>query len=166
MKNLIRLLAISIFVSSIASCSGDSYSNPSPNPNPNPFPGASTTTFKATLNGPNEVPINSSSATGNATLTLNNTTKMFTITGTYKGITTSVTGAHIHKGTTTEAGPIIFPLAFNPDSAYPTTGTISYTSTVALDANQEADLMANLNYVNIHTSAYSTGEIRGQLIKQ
>jgi hypothetical protein len=41
---------------------------------------------------------------------------------------------------------------------------ISYTS-VALTAEQEADLMANLYYVNLH-SLRLLSEIRGQLVKE
>jgi hypothetical protein len=35
-----------------------------------------------------------------------------------------------------------------------------------LNATQEADLMGNLMYVNLHTVAFPGGEIRGQLLKQ
>ncbi|MNR54273.1 CHRD domain protein [compost metagenome] len=33
-----------------------------------------------------------------------------------------------------------------------------------LSASQEADLLANLYYVNLHSAASTGGEIRGQLI--
>jgi hypothetical protein len=42
--------------------------------------------------------------------------------------------------------------------------SISYTS-AALTPEQEADLMANLYYVNLHSSTFTAGEIRGQLVK-
>ncbi len=45
------------------------------------------------------------------------------------------------------------------------TSPITFT-TPALTATQEADLMANQMYVNLHTVAFPGGEIRGQLIKQ
>jgi hypothetical protein len=40
---------------------------------------------------------------------------------------------------------------------------LNYTS-AALTPEQEADLMANLYYVNLH-STFTAGEIRGQLVK-
>lgn len=146
MKLLIRFLAISIILSGIVSCGKDD--NPAA-PDPN-------VTFAATLNGASEESPNASTATGTATLTFNTTTKIFTITVTHT--VAAPTNGHIHKGAVGVSGPVVFPFA---SFASP----ITYTS-VALDAAQEADLNANLNYVNIHTAAFPAGEIRGQLIKQ
>lgn len=142
MKHLIRFLAISIILSSIISCD-DNY--PSQN-----------VTFIAHLNGASEDPANSSTAIGTATLIYNTNTKIFTITVTHN--ISAPTSAHIHKGDVGIIGPPVFTF-----SSF--TSPITYTS-IALDAAQVADLYANLYYVNIHTTAYSGGEIRGQLIKQ
>ena len=71
----------------------------------------------------------------------------------------TVTAAHIHKGSVGIAGGVVFPFTA------PITSPINYTS-VALDATQEADLNANMYYVNVHSAANPGGEIRGQLIKQ
>ena len=114
-------------------------------------------TFKATINGTSETPPNASTATGTATLTFNTSTKMFDIVVTFSGIT--ATASHIHKGDMGVAGSVVFGFTS------PITSPIKYTS-VALDATQEADLNANLYYVNIHSAAFPGGEIRGQLIKQ
>ncbi len=130
----------------IQSCSKD---DPAPAPDPNII-------FKATLNGSSEVPANSSAATGTATLTFNNTTKVFYVTVNYSGMT--ATAAHIHKGAIGVSGGVIF--GFSSAAA-----PITYTS-AALDLAQEADLKANLYYVNLHSVTYGGGEIRGQLIKQ
>jgi hypothetical protein len=116
-----------------------------------------TVTFLATINGASEVPATNSTATGSATLTYNKTTKVFNIVVNYSGV--NATASHIHKGATTESGGVIF--GFNA----PLTSPINYTSP-ALDATQEADLLANLYYVNIHSAQFPGGEIRGQLIKQ
>ena len=113
--------------------------------------------FLATLNGASEVPANSSMATGTATLTYNNETKIFSIIVNFYGVT--ATGAHIHKGAPGIPGGVVF--AF----ASPVTSPVNYTS-VAIDSTQQADLNASLYYVNIHSSEYPSGEIRGQLIKQ
>ena len=145
MKIIIRLLAISTILFGISSC--DKNENTPPDPN---------VTFKATLTGAQEVPANASTATGDATLTFNTTTKIFTLAVTHT--IASPTNGHIHKAAVGVSGGVIFPFASF-------TSPISYTSP-ALDATQEADLNAGLYYVNIHTSAFPNGEIRGQLIKQ
>ena len=122
------------------------------------MPTTTTTTFLATINGASEVPVNSSMAAGTASFTYNTTTYILTGTVTFSGIT--ATGAHIHKGAAGVSGDVIFPLG-----SAPVTSPISFTS-VALNATQRADLMANLYYVNIHSTAFPGGEIRGQLIKK
>jgi len=145
MKIIIRLLAVSTLLFGISSCDKDEDAPPDPN-----------VTFQATLTGAQEAPANASTATGSATLTFNTNTKVFTITVTHT--IAAPTNGHIHKGAIGVSGGVIFPFASF-------TSPISYTSP-ALDATQEADLNANLYYVNIHTAAFPGGEIRGQLIKQ
>lgn len=147
MKNVIIFLGIAMLSTGIFSCSKSDSSTPAPDPN---------TTFKATINGASEVPANASTATGTATLTFNTVTKVFSITVNYTGLT--ATNSHIHKGAAGVSGSVIFPFS-------PFTSPITYTS-AALDATQEADLNANLYYVNVHSAAFPGGEIRGQLIKQ
>lgn len=146
MKHLLNFIITLLLISVFTSCSK---SDPAPTPNPN-------VTFLATLNGANEVPANASTATGSATLTFNTTTKILGITVTHNIV--APTAAHIHKAAAGVNGSVIFGFT----SA---TSPITYTS-VALDATQEADLNANLYYVNVHTAANPGGEIRGQLIKQ
>ena len=142
-KSLCLLLLASVF---IASCSKDD----------DPAPPDPTVSFSATLNVASEVPANPSAATGSANASYNTDTKIVTVTVNYTGITPSA--GHIHKGAVGVSGGVIFPFSA------PLTAPISYTST-PLDAGQEADLMANLYYVNLHTAAYPGGEIRGQLLK-
>jgi hypothetical protein len=81
-------------------------------------------------------------------------------TVTFSGITTATTVAHIHMGAVGVAGNPVFTL----EASGPFTSPINYTSP-ALTASQISDLMANLYYVNIHSTAFPNGEIRGQLIK-
>lgn len=125
-----------------------------------PTPASTTTivTFTATINGSSETPSNASSATGTANFTYNTVTYVLSGTVTFSGITPI--SAHIHKGAVGVPGGVIFPLG-----TAPFTSPVSFTS-VPLDATQMADLMANLYYVNIHSTAFPGGEIRGQLIKQ
>jgi hypothetical protein len=145
MKKLISLFAALFLVVNLSSCTEDE-SNPGP----------SITTFSAAmLMGSNEVPANNSTAMGTATLKFNNTTKVFTITVTHN--LSSITSGHIHKGAAGTNGSVVFPFTA-------LASPISYTS-AALTPEQEADLMANLYYVNLHSSTFTAGEIRGQLVK-
>ncbi len=136
------ILATHIFLS----CNKDDAPIPDPN-----------VKFAATINGASESSPNPSTATGSSTATFNKDTKILTVNVTFSGVT--ATNGHIHKGAVGVAGGVIFGFTA------PITSPINYTSP-ALDATQEADLFANLYYVNIHSAAYPAGEIRGQLIKQ
>lgn len=114
------------------------------------------TVFKATLTGSSEVPSNPSTATGTSTLTYNPTTKTFTAVTTYSGLTPSM--GHIHKGAVGENGPAIFPFT---NLASP----ITLNSDPLTDEQVNA-LFKDSMYVNLHTTKYPGGEIRGQLMKQ
>ncbi|MGG7036919.1 MAG: CHRD domain-containing protein [Flavobacterium sp.] len=153
MKRLIGFLAISIVLSLMISCSDDDNN------------GSSNMVFKAALTGVSEVPSNASTATGNATLIFNNSTKRFTLVVNYSGLTPN--DAHIHKGAAGISGGVVFPLTDMSSRMVLTdfSSPIDYTSP-ALTSAQETDLKNNLYYVNLHTDAYPDGEIRGQLIKQ
>lgn len=146
MKRSILFLAIFIILSGLISCDSDDGNDSDPTP--------VIVTFNATLNGSSEVPDNTSTATGTAVLLYNKTSKIFTLTVNFSGIT--LTDAHIHKGAVGVDGGVIFPIS-------DLTSPMNYTS-MTLSAEQEADLMANLYYVNLHTAAFPGGEIRGQLI--
>ena len=145
MLKQIQFIALASVLITAGSCKKD---DPAPDPN---------VKFLATINGATEVPANASAATGTATLTFNKDTKIFSIVVNYSGVT--ATNSHIHKGAAGVSGGVVFGFTS------PITSPVNYTS-VALDATQEADLNANLYYVNIHSAAFPGGEIRGQLIKQ
>jgi len=148
MKLATRILAISIVFLGLGSCSSSSTNS-----------GSSPTysTYTATLLGSSETPPNTSAASGTATLILNNSTKIFTLTVTYNGLTPS--SGHIHKGAVGVAGDVVFPLVITASPIY-------YTS-LALSADKVADLQAGLYYVNLHTLPnFPNGEIRGQFVFQ
>jgi len=114
--------------------------------------------FKATLNGASERPDPVTTvATGTSIGSYNITTKVLSVTTSYSGIV--ITAGHLHKGDATVAGPVIF--GFSSPLASP----INFMSPV-LNSIEEADLMGNLLYVNLHSMAFPGGEIRGQLLKQ
>ncbi len=144
MKLLIRFFTMLIIVSSMVSCDKDEDTV------------IASVTYEATLKGTNEVPTNASAAIGLATLTYNPNTKLFNIVVTHNLGT--ATGGHIHKGATGTNGEVVFPFLS-------TTSPIDYTS-VVLTTSQLSDLNAGLYYVNLHTTSFPSGEIRGQLIKK
>lgn len=126
------------------SCSNDYFSDPN-------------VAYVTTLNGAKETVPNNSTATGSATLVFNPTTKIFTITVDHN-VKPSLTMGHIHKGAAGTNGPVVF--------GFTSLGTlITYTS-IALTAEQEADLNAGLYYVNLHSAAFPGGEIRGNLVRK
>ncbi|AOW10801.1 CHRD domain-containing protein [Flavobacterium gilvum] len=147
MKSLFNFSVILLLLFIGVSCSNSDDNSSTP-------PAPVIVTFNATLSGASEVPANASTATGAATLSYNKTTKIFTLNLTYSGITPTM--GHIHTGAVGANGPVTFPFD-NLTSPY------TYTS-IALTAQQEADLLANNDYVNLHTAAFGGGEIRGQLI--
>ncbi len=71
-------------------------------------------------------------------------------------------GAHFHgpAGPGSNAGIQIFLSTGNPSE--PPSGTLA--GGAVLDDQQEADLLAGLWYVNIHTALNGSGEIRGQVV--
>ena len=69
----------------------------------------------------------------------------------------SPSGAHIHLGGACVSGGIVFPFS---------SPTSPIDETFALDATDLSNLLNGDLYVNIHTSAFPGGEIRGQIDQQ
>jgi RNase P/RNase MRP subunit p29 len=110
--------------------------------------------FATTLSGAQEVPANPSTATGSGTFVLAPDHTRLTYSISFGGLVGMETVQHIHRAAVGVNGPIVFNLS--PGS--PKTGTIALTSA------QAADLIAGLYYVNIHSTTYPGGEIRGQIL--
>lgn len=110
--------------------------------------------FVATLQGSQEVPPNSSTASGFACFTLN-TDGTLDYQVEYTGLSSAETGAHIHGPAPAgvNAG-VVFPFALGT----PKIGTFG-----PLTAQQVSDLTNGLYYVNVHTVEIPGGEIRGQI---
>ena len=118
---------------------------------------AETVTLKADLKGSNELPPNSSPASGTAEATLDASSKLLTYTITYKDLTGPALGAHFHGPV--EAGKnagIVLPFKTVQS---PIQGSATLTD------EQAADLLAGKWYANIHTAANPGGELRGQMTK-
>ena len=109
--------------------------------------------FTATLTGPQETPPNNSTATGRATLLLSPDEKTARVSLTFSGLSSGQTDAHIHgpAGPGVSA-PAIFPLPLGQVSDFQ----------ITLTSSQVQDLKNGLFYINVHSSTFPTGEIRGQ----
>ncbi len=106
------------------------------------------------LSAANEVPPNSSGATGTAKVDLDGNVLKWTVT--YSGTSGPVTAGHFHGPAMPGANAgVVVP--FSGSMASPITGTATLT------AAQVADLKAGLWYVNLHTAAHPGGELRGQV---
>ncbi len=140
----------------------------------------------AELLGSSEASPNSSPGSGTATVTYDDTTHLLTVEVSFSGLEGNVTAAHIHAATAVpNAGTagVATPVPTFP--GFPggvTSGTYSesfdltqasswnpaFVTAAGSVANAEAALAAALMnetaYLNIHSTSYSTGEIRGFLV--
>jgi hypothetical protein len=110
--------------------------------------------YSATLSGDQEVPPNDSMGSGTGIFTLAPDGSWFTYFIEFSDLGAPETVRHIHRGAPGVAGPV----AFDLPAGSPKTGTI------ALDAEQRADFLAGLYYVNIHSEDFPGGELRGQIV--
>lgn len=116
------------------------------------------TTYNMNLNGASEVPANSSAGTAAVRVTLDQATGDVVVDGTFTGLTTPVTAAHIHGPAAAGANAaIIVPLTITGTTA----GTVSGTGNMS--SVQMNDMLTGMTYLNIHSSMFPSGEIRAQI---
>ena len=118
------------------------------------------TGFTAQLEGEQTVPTVTTAASGTASMFL------FLGQGAYLNYTItvqglSITSAHFHGAPLGENGPILKAIDFTDNSIE---GHWSYTDSIALTDSIITELLAENIYINIHTTANPTGEIRGQVL--
>jgi CHRD domain-containing protein len=140
--------------------------------------------FTADLNGANQNPPVASSGTGNVKVTWNTDTNQMTVDVSFSGLTTGTTASHIHccvappgnagVATTTPSFPG-FPLGVTAgtysrtfDLTSPTSFNAAFITahggtTAAAAAALLAGIRAGQAYLNIHTTMFPGGEIRGFL---
>lgn len=172
MRHRHTILTSVITLCLVAACSSDDATAPTPSKN-------SVVTFRASLSGANEVPANTSTATGTFSAALDTVTNVFVYDITFSGLSANVTAGHIHgpAAPTANAGTTInfATLAGATFSTGQTSGTAhgqtTLLPTTQITATIRGDslktlLFAGLTYVNIHTTALPGGEIRGQILKQ
>jgi hypothetical protein len=143
--------------------------------------------YKANLAASNEVTSTGASAgvvstaTGTWTGSLNPTTNVLSWTMTFSGLTTNSTASHIHAQapTSTTASVVLNFATFTGSTislggtSGTASGSINLSSQVATPPSLTISgdsLLKAINagqaYVNVHTTQYGAGEIRGQIVKQ
>jgi len=112
--------------------------------------------YEATLDGPQAVPPSSSTATGSATLTLD-ASNVLHYNITFQGLQGTEIAAHIHgPGDYGQDADVV---TFLPLGS-PKIGTYG-----PLLPYEITDLNNELWYINIHSTLFNNGEIRGQILK-
>jgi hypothetical protein len=148
---------------------------------------AATTTYFNDLTGPAESPPNASPATGTTTVAYTASTHMLQVDVTFSGLVGTTTASHIHCCTavagTSTAGVATQTPTFSGFPLGVTSGTYSQTFDLTLASSfnpafvtangssvaaAEAALVAGMAngkaYLNIHSSVFGGGEIRGFLL--
>ena len=127
--------------------------------------------FAASLRGSNEVPPRDTNATGNAIFRVLNDDEIY-----YKlivGNIDNVVAAHIHLAAEGVNGPVVVGLFGGPNTGEQTEGILAEgiitagdlvgpLSGLTLEDLIEA-MAAGNTYVNVHTTQFPGGEIRGQI---
>ena len=117
-------------------------------------------TFYAYLSSAQEVPTNASTGTGYARIVVNESALTVSWTVVFNGLSGNQTGSHIHAPAAIGANTGV---AINFPAIGGTSGTITGNGTIT--ATQIAQIRVHQGYVNIHSAAFTGGEIRGQVLR-
>ncbi len=113
------------------------------------------------MSAQNEVPANSSTATGSLNVSYSRANRVLFYDFTWTGLTGDVTNMHIHGQAPTGYTAGVFQSFFG----FPKTPSGSFKGSLVIDnvTIKEENLLNGLYYVNIHTAANGGGEIKGQI---
>lgn len=117
-------------------------------------------TFSTTLSGANEVPgPGDPDGSGTAVITLNQGQGEVCFSITVSDLTLPATAAHIHEAPPGVAGPVVVTLS-PPDETGSSSGCVSDVDKALIKDIRKSPAEY---YVNVHTTDYPGGAIRGQL---
>ena len=117
--------------------------------------------FVINLDGLQETPPVATPGTGTGTATLDDVTNFFEWEYSFQDLIGTTTDAHFHGPAAIGVGPAGIRLGVSFPAGV-TSGSDS--GSAILDNTQEAELLAGLWYLNIHSTFRPGGEIRGQVI--
>jgi CHRD domain-containing protein/PEP-CTERM motif-containing protein len=128
--------------------------------------------FISILTGAQEVPPNSSPALGFGTIVLNDAQTAATLSLQWAAITGHVTALHVHLGAPGIGGQRLLDFGSTGGSngsisnvAWVFQPVTTATGTVLSVADQVNALLAGNLYFNIHSTGFTGGEIRGQILQ-
>jgi hypothetical protein len=113
-------------------------------------------TYNFAMDGLQETPPNASPAAGSATVTLDTATDLLSWNISFSGLLGTETASHFHNAPVGVPGPVVIPLSLGS----PIIGSTNVT------AVQATDIMNGLWYVNVHSTVFPGGEIRGQIVPE
>lgn len=121
--------------------------------------GAAILLYGASLTGSQEVPGNASAGTGSGTVSLDDVANTITVNENWTNLAGNASASHIHTGAVGVSGPVTFGFTGVPSAS---AGSIPQ-QVFSVTAAQISALQAGNMYFNVHSSAFSGGEIRGQI---
>lgn len=115
--------------------------------------------FGASLDADQQTENVVSDGTGSAALTLTDAGLVYRVT--VDSLSGEITNAHFHNAAAGEGGPVVRTLSFEGNT---TSGLWSRNDAEPLTDDLVREILAGKIYVNIHTAANGSGEIRGQVL--
>ncbi len=149
------------------------------------LPAAQAQIYKVTLSGANEIPVANTAGTGTAIISLNSATHEMRVIASFSGLIGNTTASHVHccvvqplnaavaTTTPTFVGTPLGVTSGSWDRTYDMTQagswnapflTASGGTPLGAEAAFMAGVAANQSYLNIHSTTFTGGEIRGFLV--